>query len=34
MRDLAKEQPETLKRLQAAWERYADDVGVVLTAPE
>jgi arylsulfatase len=34
MRDLAKEQPETLKRLQAAWERYADDVGVVLTAPD
>jgi len=29
--DLAKEQPETLKELQAAWDRYADDVGVVLT---
>jgi arylsulfatase len=29
--DLAKEQPETLKQLQAAWDRYADDVGVVLT---
>jgi arylsulfatase len=30
-RDLAKTQPETLKKLQAAWDRYADDVGVVLT---
>ncbi len=30
-RDLAKEQPETLERLTAAWDRYADDVGVVLT---
>ena len=30
-RDLAKEEPETLKKLQAAWERYAEDVGVVLT---
>jgi arylsulfatase len=29
-RDLAKEQPETLERLVAAWNRYADDVGVVL----
>jgi arylsulfatase len=28
-RDLAQEQPETLKKLQAAWDRYADDVGVV-----
>ncbi len=30
-RDLAKEQPEILKRLQAAWDRYARDVGVVLS---
>ena len=30
-RDLAKEQPETLKKLQAAWDRYAKDVGVVLS---
>ena len=30
-RDLAKEQPEILKKLQAAWEGYAKDVGVVLT---
>jgi len=30
-RDLGKEQPATLKKLQAAWDRYADDVGVVLT---
>jgi arylsulfatase len=30
-RDLAGEQPETLKELQAAWERYAKDVGVVLS---
>jgi arylsulfatase len=29
-RDLAKEQPETLDRLIAAWNRYAEDVGVVL----
>ena len=28
--DLAKEQPETLKKLQEAWDHYADDVGVVL----
>jgi arylsulfatase len=28
--DLAKEQPDTLKKLQAAWDRYSDDVGVVL----
>ena len=28
-RDLAKAQPETLKKLQAAWDRYAEDVGVV-----
>ena len=28
-RDLAKEQPETVHELQAAWDRYADDVGVV-----
>ena len=32
-RDLAKEQPETLKKLQAAWGRYAVEVGVVLTDP-
>jgi arylsulfatase len=31
-RDLAKEEPETLKQLQAEWDRYANDVGVVLTA--
>ena len=30
-RDLAKEQPEILKKLQAAWNRYAKDVGVVLS---
>ena len=30
-RDLSKEQPEKLKELQAAWERYAKDVGVVLS---
>ncbi len=30
-RDLAKEQPEILKKLQAAWDRYARDVGVVLS---
>ena len=27
--DLAAEQPEQLKELQEAWERYAEDVGVV-----
>jgi arylsulfatase A-like enzyme len=31
MRDLAREQPEKLKKLQAAWHRYAMDVGVVLS---
>ena len=30
-RDLSKEQPEKLKKLQAAWDRYAKDVGVVLS---
>lgn len=30
-RDLAKEQPEILKKMQAAWDRYAKDVGVVLS---
>jgi arylsulfatase len=30
-RNLAKEQPEKLKELQAAWDRYAEDVGVVLS---
>lgn len=30
-RDLAGEQPETLKELQAAWDRYAKEVGVVLS---
>ena len=30
-RDLAEAQPETLKKLQAAWDRYAEDVGVVLS---
>lgn len=30
-RDLAKEHPDTLKKLQAAWDRYAKDVGVVLS---
>ena len=30
-RDLAKEQPELLKKLQTAWDRYARDVGVVIT---
>jgi arylsulfatase len=30
-RDLGKEQPETLERLIAAWDRYAEEVGVVLT---
>ena len=29
--DLAKEQPDKLKALQAAWDRYAKEVGVVLT---
>ena len=29
--DLSNEQPEALKKLQAAWERYAEDVGVVLS---
>ena len=29
--DLAGAQPETLKKLQAAWDDYAEDVGVVLT---
>ena len=30
-RDLAREQPEKLKKLHAAWHRYAMDVGVVLS---
>jgi arylsulfatase len=30
-RDLANEHPETLKKLQAEWERYAEEVGVVLS---
>ena len=30
-RDLAKTQPEKLKKMQAAWDQYAKDVGVVLT---
>ena len=30
-RDLAKEEPEILKKLQSAWDHYAQDVGVVLT---
>ena len=30
-RDLGKEQPETLDRLIAAWDRYAEKVGAVLT---
>jgi arylsulfatase len=30
-RDLAQSNPEKLSQLQAAWEQYADDVGVVLT---
>ena len=30
-RDLAQERPETLQKLQAAWEDYARDVGVVST---
>jgi arylsulfatase len=29
--DLAKEKAEILKKLQAAWQHYSDDVGVVLT---
>ena len=29
--DLSKDKPGTLKQLQAAWDRYAEDVGVVLT---
>jgi arylsulfatase len=29
--DLAKEQPEMLKKLREAWNRYAEDVGVVLS---
>ena len=29
-RDLAHEQPDTLQKLVTAWDRYADDVGVVL----
>jgi arylsulfatase len=29
--DLAKEEPEILKKLQLAWDHYAKDVGVVLT---
>jgi arylsulfatase len=31
-RDLASARPETLAELKAAWERYAEEVGVVLTA--
>jgi len=30
-RDLAKKQPEMLRKLRAAWDRYAKDVGVVLS---
>ena len=30
-RDLAKEHPEMLKKLKAAWDRYAKDVGVILS---
>ena len=30
-RDLAKDKPEMLKKLQAAWDRYAKEVGVVLS---
>jgi len=30
-RDLAEEQLDILKKLQAAWDRYAKDVGVVLS---
>ena len=29
--DLSKEQSEQLKKLQAAWDSYATDVGVVLS---
>ena len=29
--NLADEHPELLKKLQDRWERYADDVGVILT---
>ena len=29
--DLAREEPELLKKLQSAWDHYAKDVGVVLT---
>ena len=29
-RDLAKEHPEMLKKLKAAWDRYAKEVGVIL----
>ncbi len=29
-RDLARKQPEMLKELQAAWDQYANDVGVIL----
>jgi len=29
-RDLARKQPEMLKKLQAAWDQYANDVGVIL----
>ncbi len=30
-KDLAGKKPETLKKLQAAWDQYAKDVGVILT---
>ncbi len=30
-RDLATARPEILKKLQMAWDRYAKDVGVVLS---
>ena len=30
-RDLAKQRPELLKELRDAWNKYASDVGVVLT---
>jgi arylsulfatase len=30
-RDLSNDEPETLKKLQKAWDRYAKDVGVILT---
>jgi hypothetical protein len=29
---LAEQQPELLEALRAAWDRYAKDVGVVLTS--